>query len=76
TNGWNGMLVPAGTPRNIIRILNEAVAAIIRSPYGSGRIIAGGAEPAGGTPEELKAMMLADHTRWSEIVRTLKIDAE
>ena len=76
TNGWNGMLVPAGTPRNIIRVLNEAVAAIIKSPSGSERIIAGGAEPAGGTPEELNAMMRADHKRWSEIIRTLKIDGE
>ncbi len=38
TNGWNGMLVPAGTPRSIIRIVNEAVAAIIKSPSGSERI--------------------------------------
>ena len=76
TNGWNGMLVPAGTPRNIIRTLNEAVAAIIRSPSASERIIAGGAEPAGGTPEELNRMMLADHKRWSEIIRTLKIGGE
>jgi tripartite-type tricarboxylate transporter receptor subunit TctC len=76
TNGWNGMLVPAGTPRNVIRILNEAVAAIIKSPSGSERIIAGGAEPAGGTPEQLNAMMLADHKRWSEIVRNVKIETE
>ena len=76
TNGWNGMLVPAGTPRNIVRALNEAVAAVIKSPYGSERILAGGAEPAGSTPEQLNAMMRADHKRWSEIVRTMKIDAE
>jgi tripartite-type tricarboxylate transporter receptor subunit TctC len=76
TNGWNGMLVPAGTPRSVIRVLNQAVAAVIRSPTGSERIIAGGAEPAGGTPEELNAMMRADHKRWSEIIRTLKIDGE
>jgi len=76
TNGWNGMLAPAGTPRSVIRVLNEAVAAVIRSPTGSERIIAGGAEPAGGAPEELNAMMRADHKRWSEIIRTMKIDAE
>lgn len=76
TNGWNGMLVPGGTPRNVIRGLNEAVAAIIKSPSASERIIAGGAEPAGGTPEALNAMMAADHKRWSEIIRTLKIEGE
>ena len=76
TNGWNGMLVPAGTPRNVVRALNEAVAGIIKSPAASERIIAGGAEPAGGTPEELNAMMRADHKRWSDIIRNMKIDAE
>jgi len=76
TNGWNGMLVPAGTPRATVRAINEAVAAIIKSPYGSERILTGGAEPAGGTPEQLSAMMKADHQRWSEIIRTMKIDGE
>jgi tripartite-type tricarboxylate transporter receptor subunit TctC len=76
TNGWNGMLVPAGTPRSVIRVLNEAVAAIIKSPYGSERIIAGGAEPAGSTPEELNAIMLADHKRWSEVIRSMNIGVE
>src|SRR5262245_38311920 len=76
TNGWNGMLVPAGTPRSVIRTLNEAVTAIIKAPSSAERIIAGGAEPAGGTPEELNAMMVADHKRWSGIIKTMKIDAE
>jgi len=76
TNGWNGMLVPAGTPRSTIRALNEAVVAIIKSPYGTERILAGGAEPAGSTPEQLTAMMRADHKLWAEVVRTLKIEGE
>jgi tripartite-type tricarboxylate transporter receptor subunit TctC len=76
TNGWNGILAPAGTPRPIVSAINQAVVAIIKSPYGTERIVAGGAEAAGSTPEELNAMMRADHKRWSEIVRTMKIDAD
>jgi tripartite-type tricarboxylate transporter receptor subunit TctC len=76
TNGWNGIIAPAGTPRSVIRAFNEAVATIIRSPYGSERILKGGAEPVGSTPEHLNAMMKADHKRWSEIIRTMKIGAE
>lgn len=76
TNGWNGMLVPAGTPEATVHAINEAVAAIIKSPYGSERILAGGAEPAGSTPEQLSAMMRVDHERWSEIIRTMKIGVE
>jgi tripartite-type tricarboxylate transporter receptor subunit TctC len=76
TNGWNGIIAPAGTPRSVIRAFNEAVATIIKSPYGSERILKGGAEPVGSTPEHLNAMMKADHARWSEIIRTMKIGAE
>ena len=76
TNGWNGILAPAGTPRSVVRAINEAVVSIIKSPYGTERIVAGGAEAAGSTPEQLNAMMKADHKRWSEIVRTMKIGPE
>ena len=76
TNGWNGLMAPAGTPKDVIRTINAAVAAIIKSPYGTERILAGGAEPAGGTPEQLTALMAADHKRWGEIVRTMKIGAD
>ena len=76
TNGWNGILAPAGTPRPIVRALNEAIVAIIKSPYGTERIVNGGAEPAGSTPEALNAMMRADHKRWSEIISTMKIQPE
>jgi tripartite-type tricarboxylate transporter receptor subunit TctC len=76
TNGWNGLMAPAGTPREVIRAINSAVAAIIKSPSGTERILAGGAEPAGGTPEALSALMRADHKRWSEVIRTMKIGTE
>src|SRR5688572_13187153 len=76
TNGWNGLIAPAKTPRPVIRAFNEAVAAIIKSPYGSERILKGGAEPVGSTPERLNALMKADHERWSEIVRTQNITGE
>ena len=76
TNGWNGIIAPSRTPQPLLRRINEAVATIIKSPYGAERILAGGAEPAGGTPEELTAMMQADHKRWSEVIRTMKITGE
>jgi len=76
TSGWNGLMAPAGTPREAVKTINTAVAAIIRSPHGTERILAGGAEPVGGTPEELTALMRSDHRRWSEIIRTMKIGPE
>jgi tripartite-type tricarboxylate transporter receptor subunit TctC len=76
TNGWNALIAPAGTPPAVIRALNEAIAAVIRSPQGTERIVSGGAEAAGSTPEELNALMRADHKRWSETVRSMNIIPE
>ena len=76
TNGWNGLMAPAGTPKEVVRTINAAVAAILKSPSGTARILAGGAEPAGGTPEALTALMQADHKRWAEVIKTMKIGAE
>jgi tripartite-type tricarboxylate transporter receptor subunit TctC len=76
TSGWNGLIAPAGTPRQVIRVLNEAVSTIIKSAHGIERITSGGAEPAGGTPDELNAIMRADHKRWSGIITTMKIGAD
>lgn len=76
TSGWNGLIAPARTPEGVIRTINQAVAAIIKSPQGIERITSGGAEPVGSTPGELSALMLADHKRWSEVIRTMKIGIE
>jgi tripartite-type tricarboxylate transporter receptor subunit TctC len=76
TDGWNALLAPAGTPAGTVRKINQAVAELIRSPAGSERIISGGAEPVGGTPQQINALMAADHKRWAEIIRTMKIGAE
>ncbi len=74
TSGWNGLIAPAGTPKSVIRILNEAVGAVVAQNIE--RITRGGAEPAGGTPEAFSALMLKDHGRWSDIIRTMKIGGE
>ena len=74
TNGWNALIAPAGTPQPVIRALNEAIVGIIRSQ--SERIVSGGAEAAGSTPEALNALMRADHKRWSGIIPTMQITPE
>ena len=67
--GWVGMWAPAGTPREIISRLNQAVARILKQPDVQERFRAGGAEPAPSTPEEFARAIARDIATWTKVVK-------
>ena len=75
-NGWHGYLVPAGTAPEVIRILNAAIAAALRSQDYSDWATSMGSEIGGGTPQQFSAMIQAEHDRWGKVIKTsgIKID--
>ncbi len=66
---WNGILAPAATPPAVIAELNRAINQILALPEVQSRLLASGAEPAGGTPEQFGALMKAESGRWAGVVR-------
>jgi len=66
---WNGLMAPAGTPRDIVDRLAKEVAHGVRDPKVVERLAAFGVEPLGNSPEEFAAMLAADIATWSEAVR-------
>ena len=70
---WNGILAPNGTPEAIIQKLNKEINAILATPDMQKVLIAGGAEPEGGTPEEFMAFIRDDIAKWSKVVREAKL---
>lgn len=65
---WNGILIPDGAPKAVIARLNEEVNKIIALPEIQKYLIASGAEPEGGTPEEFRAFIQADIAKWSKVI--------
>ena len=53
TAGFNFVTAPAGTPPEIVSRLNKEINTILKVPAVRSRFVELGAEPAGGTPEEL-----------------------
>ena len=49
---WNGVLVPAGTPRAVVDRINSAINAALNDPSVRERLKSAGLEPIGGTPEQ------------------------
>jgi tripartite-type tricarboxylate transporter receptor subunit TctC len=68
-DGWNSLVAPAGTPREIIAFLNGHVRAIIGDPDFQKRMIELGGEPVTGSPEELDARLKSDVVMWAEVVK-------
>ena len=67
--GWFGVVMPAGTPANIIGRMNgELVAALKRGEIRE-RVIAAGAEPSPSTPAEFGALIRDEIAKWAEVVR-------
>ncbi len=66
--GWNGILAPAGTPREIIRKLNDEVVRILRRADAKEWFAARAIDVVGSSPEEFGAIIEADIAKWGKIV--------
>lgn len=73
---WNGMWAPAGTPKEIIARLNQALGRILKQPEVQERLRAAGREPTYTTPEEFGRVIARDVAKWSKVVKdgNIKVD--
>ena len=74
-DGWNSLMAPAGTPRDIVTFLNGHVRAIIGDPDFQKRMIDLGGEPFAGPPEELDARLKSDIDMWAAVVKKAGLEA-
>ena len=76
TVAWFGVLAPAGTPPEIVGKLSMEIGKIARSPEMRERLVAMGAEPVGGTPEEFKAVIDRDIAKWKPLAQKVGIKVD
>lgn len=71
--GWFAVLAPAKTPPAIVKRLNGELNRALHMPDVKASLAADGAEPAGGTPEELALSIREGVAKWSRLIRDLGI---
>ena len=74
-DGWVGALVPAGTPKDIVALLNREIIQIVNLPELKDRFIALGLDPVGGTPEAFAQQLRAEEEKWAKVIRAGNIKA-
>jgi len=73
---WQGLVVPAATPKETVTALNKALVAALDSTEVKARLQALGVEPTPGTPAQMAAYAHAERERWGRVIRDagIKLD--
>jgi tripartite-type tricarboxylate transporter receptor subunit TctC len=70
---WYALMAPARTPEPVVSKLHNEVGRILQVPEVKAALEAQGAQPVGGTPAELAAVIAQDTARWGRIIREANI---
>jgi len=70
---WWAILVPRGTPNDIVAKLHTEISAIVKNAEMKGRMADLGVDPVGGTPEQLGELMRTEIAKFRKIVADAKI---
>ena len=69
TATWNGLAAPAGTPRDVVMRLYQAMRPAAADPDFVAKLAGIGVDPVCDTPDEFAALLRADLVTWAEAVR-------
>lgn len=67
SGAWFGILAPANTPKPIVDMLQEHVAAILKLPEVGKMFLEQGAEPVGNTPEQFAKVIASEMHKWAKV---------
>ncbi len=76
SSSWQGWFVPAGTPREIVGIIQRAAGQALSAPDLLERLRVTGNEPVGSAPEAFDARFRADLVKFAKIVKEAHIPAQ
>jgi len=70
---WQGIIVPAGTPKPIVDKLNAAFNRVLQKPEVKKAFDATGGQIVGGTPEEFAAFIQSETEKWAALIKSANI---
>ena len=71
-----GVVVPAGTPVEIVTRLNASLGQLVESPEFRKLLTEDGATPVGGTPEQFGTRLKLAVDKWNQIIKQVGVKAE
>jgi tripartite-type tricarboxylate transporter receptor subunit TctC len=75
-DSWVGVLVPAGTPKEIVALLNREIAKILTLPDMKERLVTLGCDAVASTPEEFAQRIKTEIETWGKVIRAANIKVQ
>jgi tripartite-type tricarboxylate transporter receptor subunit TctC len=73
---WGGILVPAGTPKDVVAKLNTAINAALQMDDVKAKLTSVGIQIQGGTPEKFAKVIQSEVDKWAKLVKEAGIQPE
>lgn len=70
---WQGLVVPAATPADVVAKLNQALVAALGTTAVKARFQTLGLEPTPSTPAQMAAYAKAEREKWGKVIRAANI---
>jgi tripartite-type tricarboxylate transporter receptor subunit TctC len=75
-SSWNAISLPAKTPRPIIDRLNKEINTALAAPEVKSKLLDLGVVARGGTPEQMKTLLVSDIDKWRGVIERAKIEKQ
>jgi tripartite-type tricarboxylate transporter receptor subunit TctC len=72
---WTAVLVPAGTPKECVGLLQREIAKLITRSEVKDRLASLGYQPVGNAPDECAAYLASEYKKWGKVIRDAGIKA-
>lgn len=67
--GWFGLFAPARTPMSTVKKLNGQITSVMEEAESRDRLLALGAEPVSGSPDDLRKLLAQEIAKWRKVIR-------
>lgn len=74
--GWYGLMLPAGTPAEVVQRLNAETNAVLSDAEVRRKVEALGLQVSGGTAAQFAAFIDAETRKWSQVIKDANITVE
>ncbi|MDP1966735.1 MAG: tripartite tricarboxylate transporter substrate binding protein [Reyranella sp.] len=74
--GWNGIMAPAGTPKEIVERLSAEIRKVVQAPEGKEKLLDMGLFATGTTPAEMTEIMKTGCAAWGDAVKRAGVEPE
>jgi tripartite-type tricarboxylate transporter receptor subunit TctC len=73
---WYGMVAPAGTPADVVAILNKTAVEAMRDPAVKEKLAAQGTDLIGDTPEHFRDFIDSETKKWADVIKDAGVQTE